>query len=95
MNVPADADAATLKSHRVGLVSFFGIEHSTGSKDAQPLSYSFDITDVVGGAAVAGELTQLRVSLLPVAGTEADAPPAAVAAPPINVGTVARSVAHD
>jgi hypothetical protein len=97
VNLPANADDAALKNHRVGLVSFFGIEHSTkqGSKDPKPLSYSFDVTDVVSQLAAGGELQQLRVSLLPMGGTDAPTSPAAVAAPPINIGTVAFSMAHD
>ena len=97
VNLPADADDATLKNHRVGVVSFFGIEHSRkqGSKDPKPLSYSFDVTDVVSQVVEGGELKQLRVSLLPMGGTDAPTSPAAVAAPPINIGTVAFSMAHD
>ncbi len=96
VNLPDGADDATRKKHRVGLVSFFGIEHTTseGSKDPKPLSYSFDVTDVVGALTAAGELNRLRVSLLPMEGTEEASGPAAVAAPPISVGTVAFNVAH-
>jgi tyrosinase len=96
VNLPDGADDATRKKHRVGLVSFFGIEHTTseGSKDPKPLSYSFDVTDVVGALTAGGELNRLRVSLLPMEGTEEASGPAAIAAPPISVGTVAFKVAH-
>ncbi|MDT5015322.1 MAG: hypothetical protein QOD39_1482 [Mycobacterium sp.] len=95
VNLPDGADDATRNQRRVGLVSFFGIEHTTsaGSKDPKPLSYSFDVTDVVAALAAGGELNQLRVSLLPFEGTDEPAGAAAVAAPPINVGTVAFSIA--
>lgn len=95
VNPPANADEATLEKHRVGIVSFFGIEHTTkaGSKDPKPLSYAFDVTDVVSPLVVDGALQQLRVSLLPMGGTEQAPGAAAVAAPPINIGTVAFNVA--
>ncbi|MGV0743829.1 tyrosinase family protein [Mycolicibacterium sp. XJ870] len=95
VNLPDGADDATRKKHRVGLVSFFGIEHTAGSKDAKPLSYSFDATAVVADDAAAGKLDELRVALLPEEGTETEPSGAALAAPPINVGTVALSVAHE
>ena len=96
VNLPDNPDDATREKHRVGLVSFFGIEHTTsaGSKDPQPLSYSFDITDTVGAQAAEDKLDRLRVSLLPMEGTEEAPGPAAVAAAPISIGTVAVNVAH-
>ena len=95
VNLPDHANEATREKHRVGLVSFFGIEHTTSerSKDPKPLSYSFDVTDVVGALASGGDLKKLRVSLLPFEGTEEGSGPAAVAASPIKVGTVAFNVA--
>jgi Common central domain of tyrosinase/Polyphenol oxidase middle domain len=95
INPPANASEAALEKHRVGIVSFFGIEHTTkaGSKDPKPLSYSFDVTDVVSPLVAGGALPQLRVSLLPMGGTEKAAGAGAVAAPPINIGTVAFNVA--
>ena len=97
VNLPDDANEETRKRHRVGLVSFFGIEHTTkeGSKEPKPLSYSFDVTDVVAPLTADDALNRLRVSLLPVEGTEEPTGHAAVAAPPITVGTVAFSVASD
>jgi tyrosinase len=96
VNLPDDADDATRAQHRVGLVSFFGIEHTTkqGSKNPKPLSYSFDVTEVVSQEAAGGDLKQLRVALLPMEGTVEEPSPAAAAAPPINVGTVALNVAQ-
>lgn len=81
-DAPSDAD---LESHRVGLVSLFGIEHSRGGRGAaaQPLRYLFDVTGRVAGAGEA-----LRVSLLPVPGLERPARGAAPA-PTVRVGTIA------
>ena len=87
-------DEATLELHRVGLVSLFGIEHSTaaGSPNPQPLRYRFDITDVVDLLRVTGDVTELSVELLPLDPDDVDddaAASAAAARPAVTVGTIA------
>jgi len=97
VNLPDDADEQTREQHRVGLISFFGLEQTTrwGARDPQPLSYSFDVTNLVADEAAEGQMGALRVALLPLEGTAEDPSAAAAAAPPINVGTLALRVAHD
>ncbi len=95
VNLPVDRNEATLESHRVGLVSLFGIEHSTaaGSPAPQPLRYRFDITDVVDRFRVTGDVTELNVELLPLdpdnPDDSDDDATAAAAVAPVSVGTIA------
>jgi len=76
---------------RVGAVSFFGVEHSTsrGSKNPQPLSYTFDITDVIQQLGAHGDVSDLAVSLVPMEGMVEEPGAAAATPPPVNIRTVA------
>jgi hypothetical protein len=75
----------------VGLVSFFGIEHSTseGSDNPQPLTYTFDITDVISQLSAHGDINDLVVTLRPIEGMVEDLGAAASVPPPVRIGTVA------
>jgi len=86
-----DEAEATGEQRRVGIVSFFGVEHSTkrGSDNPQPLTYTFDITDVVQQLGASGEIADLAVSLVPLEGMIEEPGAAASAPPPVNIGTVA------
>jgi hypothetical protein len=90
VNLPDDADEATSEARRVGLVSFFGVEHSTdqGSDSPQPLTYNFDITELITQLGAHGNLDQLQVALLPMPGLVEDPPVAASTPPPVQIGTV-------
>lgn len=75
----------------VGLVSFFGIEHSTaaGSQNPQQLTYTFDITDLVAQLGAHGDLDRLEVALRPVVGGADDGTATTAVPAPVTVGTVA------
>ena len=90
MHRPGEADA-TSEQLRVGVVSFFGVEHSTkrGSKSPQPLSYTFDITDAIQQLGAQGDLDDLAVSLIPIEGMVEESGAAAPVPPPVNILTVA------
>lgn len=65
LNLPdADGDGEP-ERHRVGNVSFFGIEKAAGVDDdaAHPLSYAFDVTDVVERLREEGHWDPARVSV--------------------------------
>lgn len=85
-----DEAEATRDERRVGIVSFFGVEHSTkrGSDNPQPLTYTFDITDVVQQMGASGEIDNLAVSLVPIEGMVEEPGAAASVPPPVNIGTV-------
>ena len=87
---PGKAEAAS-EQWRVGVVAFFGVEHSTrrGSKSPQPLSYTFDITDVIQRLGALGDLDDLAVSLIPIEGMVEESGAAASVPPPVNIRTVA------
>jgi hypothetical protein len=90
VDLPVDAGDAEREQRRVGLVSFFGVEHSTsaGSAAPQQLRYNFDITELMEAQRAHGDPTELQVVLLPIEGMEDDSA-AAAAPPPVRVGTVA------
>jgi tyrosinase len=85
VNLPAKPTAKDLEAHRVGLVSLFGVEHSSASRSTAPqkLRYVFDITQHVTGGN-----TDVHVALLPIEGVPKPAKGAA-ATPAVQVGTVA------
>lgn len=87
VNLPEEPSSDDLEDHRVGLISLFGIEHSTDSRGGppEPLRYSFDITALIDDGDDPGSVT---VSLRPMAGTELSAARGA-AAPDLRIGTVA------
>jgi Common central domain of tyrosinase/Polyphenol oxidase middle domain len=87
---PGDVDSAS-EQHRVGLVSFFGVEHSTkrGSDNPQPLTYTFDITDVIQQLGARGAIDNLEVSVLPMEGMVEDLGAAASVPPPLKIGSIA------
>ena len=85
VNLPPKPKEADLESHRVGLVSLFGIGQSTKRGEAtQPLRYVFDITGHVSGTG-----DEVRVDLRPMVGVVKPRRGAAAAAPTVRVGTVA------
>jgi hypothetical protein len=88
---PNGPGATPATEHRVGLVSFFGIEHSTseGSDNPQPLTYTFDITDVISQLSAHGDINDLVVTLRPIEGMVEDLGAAASVPPPVRIGTVA------
>lgn len=88
VDLPADATAEERAAHEVGVVSFFGIEHTTGP-DEHPVRYVFDITDVLRRIRADADPTQLQVTLVPLPGLEPEETAAAEAVPPVQVGTVA------
>jgi Common central domain of tyrosinase/Protein of unknown function (DUF_B2219) len=90
VHLPDEADA-TSEQWRVGVVSFFGVEHSTkrGSQSPQPLSYTFDITDVIQQLGGQGDLRDLAVSLIPIEGMVEEPGAAASVPPPVSIRTVA------
>jgi hypothetical protein len=85
VNLPDDPTEADLDVHRVGLVSLFGIEHTTPGRSSvpQPLRYVFDITGRFEGGG-----SDVRVVLLPIGGLVKPRRGAA-AAPTVRVGTIA------
>ena len=91
VNLPANPNDADLQAHLAGVVAFFGIEHSTTARKtgaAQPLRYSFDVTDLVERLHAAGDAAELRVALLPIAGTEDSSAAAAADDTSVKVGTI-------
>ncbi|MFM2077895.1 MAG: hypothetical protein RJA49_1785 [Actinomycetota bacterium] len=85
VNLPAKPTPKDLDAHRVGLVSLFGVEHSSASRSTAPqtLRYVFDITEHVRGGN-----TDVHVALLPIEGVAKPAKGAA-ATPTVRVGTIA------
>lgn len=85
VNLPDNPNEADLEAHRVGLVSLFGIEHSTSERAAspRPLRYVFDIT-----GRFEGDGSNVKVVLLPIGGL-APHPRGAAAEPTVRVGTIA------
>jgi hypothetical protein len=87
VNLPNKPTEADLEAHRVGLVSLFGIEHSTSVRASSPqrLRYVFDIT-----GRVEGDGSNVKVVLLPIGGLGPRRRGAAAAASPtVRVGTIA------
>jgi hypothetical protein len=87
VNLPNKPTEADLEAHRVGLVSLFGIEHSTSDRASSPqrLRYVFDIT-----GRVEGDGSNVKVVLLPIGGLGPRRRGAAAAASPtVRVGTIA------
>jgi hypothetical protein len=90
VHLPGEA-GATSEQRRVGVVSFFGVEHSTkrGTKNPQPLTYTFDITNVIQQLGAHGAVEDLAVSLIPMEGMVEEPGAAASVPPPVNIGSVA------
>lgn len=92
VGLPERPTPADLEAHRVGLVSFFGIEHSrseTRTVGPAPQRYVFDITGPMATVLARGDgASTVHVQLLPIEGTD-DEQPAAAAAAPLRVGTIA------
>ena len=94
LNLPANSDPAGRDEHLAGLVSFFGIEQAGTAaaapkgRDAHPIHYSFEVTDVVARLQSKGawDPTTMHVQLLPIE-AEPDAA-AATSLPTVNVGTI-------
>lgn len=88
VDLPADPSTEERAAHEVGVVSFFGIEHTTGANE-HPVRYVFDITDIVRRLRAEADPTQLQVTLLPLPGMEPEETAAAETVPPVRIGTVA------
>ena len=96
LNLPENAAGQVREAHRVGVVSFFGIEQSTpagaaaSGQAAHGMRYSFDVTDLVNRlrSSAGWDPSNLRVSLQPVEGSEEDERAAAGADRPVRIGTI-------
>ena len=96
LNLPENAAGQVREAHRVGVVSFFGIEQSTpagaaaSGQAAYGMRYSFDVTDLVNRlrSSAGWDPSNLRVSLQPVEGSEEDERAAAGADRPVRIGTI-------
>lgn len=96
LNVPEDAPPPVRAEHRVGVVSFFGIEQSTpagaarSGQAAHGMRYSFDVTDLITRLRSSADWdpANLRVVLRPVEGSEEEDRAAAAADRPVRIGTV-------
>ena len=96
LNLPDDAPERVRDEHRVGVVSFFGIEQSTpagaaaSGQAAHGMRYSFDVTDEVNRLRSGADWdpANLRVTLRPVEGSGEQDRAAAGADRPIRIGTI-------
>lgn len=90
VNLPARPKAQQREAHRVGLVSFFGLEQTAkhGKAAGEPLRYVFDATDVVERIRSRGDVSELTVTLEPIEGM-GDERAAAAEAPTVSIGTIA------
>jgi len=96
LDPPEDPPYPAGAEHRVGVVSFFGIEQSTpagaaaSGRAAHGMRYSFDVTDLVNRlrSSPGWDPANLRVALRPVEGSEEEDAAAAGADRPIRIGTI-------
>jgi hypothetical protein len=96
LNLPKGADPEGRDEYLAGVVSFFGIEQAGATaavpkgRDAHPIHYSFDITEVVDRLRSKGtwDPDTVRVELLPIEGSEEPEPAAAAAPATVKVGTI-------
>lgn len=95
LNLPDGATAGSRDDHLAGVVSFFGLEQAGSARaepkgrEAHPIRYSFDVTELVDRLSAQGgwDPATMRVDLLPVEGSEPEQAAAAVVRP-VRVGTV-------
>lgn len=95
VNLPPEAAGAEREQHLAGVVSFFGLEQAgpagAGPKgrEAHPLRYSFDVTELMGRlrSSDGWNPKKLRVALLPLEGSEPEGAAAATTRP-VRVGTI-------